>query len=1139
MPSSTSPPPHDPTPSSARSLSPPFSLHVKHDDLFPYAADHGSRTGRVSPPNLHELSGEALFGRSPLSPTSPPPPASSPVDYTAQTTMHEPALPVTDSAFVQREREARKKLRERYMVSLSGNEKLEKMLQILQEGVEYAAMVKGEKGRGGSGEEPRWKADGEKSIRERGRADPAANQNKTASPSKQAARGESPSSSPSRRHRPKLPPVDSVKAQRTPPLTPPATTSLLDSPAQSITSSHCTKRRENSTTKVASDPRTPNGDMTREHERFFTASEGGDASGERAARPHSSNSPRSSTFRSPGQFHVDAFGSPKLGTTRSPPPSPAYLDSRSPRSENFCSPLHSPPPFSPPYKSRPTSPTSPGTAALANPRSLTPMPSLPSSPPALDKARPALFRTLGYDFLPSRSMSRTHGVDDELTEEEKQWAELSRKVRDDGRGRDWWGMPIGFGGNWGKSILSPIVTETEPTHTSPALSSARSSFNSPGPPRSSHPSVCSPASSPPKLQPSQIDALPRSLLAQRLESDAQPGTSRSSSGRYFSAPYVVPPSAIGTSDGSLTARALELASTSPSDTGTDRTADLKRWVKGALAALEPGGGLGSGIPPVKEQERGAGNQRAESTPPSAVSGRRSSLQHDHRSPESRLELDGEGGQLSLDSLRLDSLLLNSPRHRQPSLTSPSGPAWRAPTSSSSDSVLSEERCHERRARGAKESEKLTQIEENIRDSFVQAELEMPDYESFISGSNGVRRSLGSMQNDAFSPPPPRPGQPLKPYRRGPFPVPELTEAEKEERRRKRKLGISPEIDAAPGESKAELRKRAWEEWLLFDQEKQRLVAQLSHEASPNDAQVYNALAKLHLRAPIPSAREFAEQLLVQSLQIDEGQPEIASLLARCIEGRDPKEAIRCRIALRYDPHSPDHHLNLATALQRASSPNSAADAYAGLARGFVDSPWEPIALFRLGQLAEDPHGLNDRLRAADAFEKALESLKRLSLLAPSLAEPGPWEALDELERMLLDALDGLRAAPNEHTSRSIDIYNETSLTLDHILAGLQHMSRSTAAAELAESSRRLAQQVDRSFERMRKAAEDDTLRQNALLKSLEDLSKELTTLPERLVSTARLMAKRPPHVAPPPPPPDPIEILLRKLEQARQLSRST
>ncbi|GAA5958410.1 hypothetical protein JCM21900_002185 [Sporobolomyces salmonicolor] len=922
MPSSTSPPPHDSTPSSARSLSPPFSLHIKHDDLFAYAADHGSRTGRVSPPNLHELGGEALFGRSPLSPTSRSPPASPRVDYTAPTTMHETALPVTDPASVQREREARKKLRERYMVSLSGNEKLEKMLQILQEGAEYAARVKGEKGRGGSGEEPRWKAGGEKSIREGGRADPT-KQNKTASPSKQTARGESPSSSPSRRHRPKLPLVDSGKAQSiregTPPLTPPATTSLLDSPVQSITSSHCTKRRENSSTKVASDPRTPNGDMTREHERFFTASEGGDSSGERAARPHSSNSPRSSTFRSPGQFHVDAFGSPKLGTARSPPPSPAYLDSRSPRLENCCSPLHSPPPFSPPYEPRPTSPTSPGTAALANPRSLTPMPSLPSSPLAFDKPRPALFRTLGYGFLPSRSMSRTHGVDDELTEEEKQWAELSRKVRDDGRGRDWWGMPIGFGGNWGKSILT----------------------------------------------------------------------------------------------------------------------------------------------------------------------------------------------------------------------------WRAPTSSSSDSVLSEERCHERRARCAKESEKLTQIEENSGDSFVQAELEMPDYESFISGSNGIRRSLGSMQNDAFSSPPPRPGQPLKPYRRGPFPVPELTEAEKEERRRKRKLGISPEIDAAPGESKAELRRRAWEEWLLFDQEKQRLVAQLSHEASPNDAQVYNALAKLHLRAPIPSAREFAEQLLVQSLQIDEGQPEIASLLARCIEGRDPKEAIRCRIALRHDPHSPDHHLNLATALQRASSPNSAADAYAGLARGFVDSPWEPIALFRLGQLAEDLHGLNDRLRAADAFEKALESLKRLSLLAPSLAKPGPWEALDELERVLLDALDRLRAAPNEHTSRSIDIYHETSLTLDHILAGLQHMSRSTAAAELAESSRRLAQQVDRSFERMKKAAEEDTLRRNALLKSLEDLSRELTTLPERLVSTARLMAKRPPHVAPPPPPPDPLEILLRKLEQARRLSRGT
>ncbi|GAA5898563.1 hypothetical protein JCM5296_006496 [Sporobolomyces johnsonii] len=990
MPSSPSPPPHDPTPSLARSLSPPFSLHSQHD-LFAYSADHGARTGMVSPHNLHELSGEALFGRSPLSPATALPTAPPPVDYTTPPQTGETALPASDPAFVQREREARKKLRERYMVSLSGNEKLEKMLQVLKEGVEYAAMIKEEKekGRRESGEETRWKADGE-TRKEGGRAD-ATDQQKSASPSQQTARGESQPTSPSRQLQPKLPLIDSVKAQSvregTPPLTPPATTSLLDSPTHSITSSRCSKRRENSSTKAASDPRTPTGDMARAHEHFFTASEGDDAIGELAAKPHPTDTPRSSTFPSAGQVHLDAFKSLKLGTTRSPPHSPAYLDSRSPRSENSSSPSHSPPPFSPHFKSRPTSPTSPGTAALADPRSLTPMPSLPSSSLVFEKARPALFRTLGYDFLPSRSMSRTHGLDDELTEEEKQWAELSRKVRDDGRGRDWWGMPVGFGGNWGKSILSPVITETEPTHTSPALSSTRSSLNSPRHPHSSHLSVCSPASSSSKRQPSRVDAPPRSPLSQRHESDTQPRALRSSRGRSVSASHIVPPSAAGTTEGSLTARALELASTSST-----------------------------------------------------------------------------------------------------------------------------------------EYEELTQIEESIRDSFAQAGLDMPDYESFSPGANGVRRSLSSMRNGAFSPPPPRPGQPLKPYRRGPFPVPELTQAEKEERRRKRKLGVSPEIDAAPGESRAELRKRAWEEWLLFDQEKQRLVAQLSHEASPSDAQVYNALAKLHLRAPIPSAREFAEQLLVQSLQIDEGQPEIASLLARCLEGRDPKEAIRWyRIALRHDPHSPDHHLNLAIALQRVSSPNSAADAYAGLARGFVDSPWEPIALFRLGQLAEDPNGLNDRLRAADAFEKALESLKRLRLLDPSLARPGPWEDLDELERMLLDSLDGLRGGPNERTPRSIDIYNETSLTLDHIVAGLQHMSRSTAAAEVAESSRKLAQQVDRSFERMKKVAEEDTLRQNALLKSLEDLKKELTTLPERLVSTARLMAKRPPHITPPPPPPDPSE----------------
>ena len=73
-----------------------------------------------------------------------------------------------------------------------------------------------------------------------------------------------------------------------------------------------------------------------------------------------------------------------------------------------------------------------------------------------DNPRPALFRTLpSGDYLPSRSMNRLRGVDEEMDLEELEWVEKSRRVRDDGTGRDWWGNPVGMG-DWGRTILSEL-----------------------------------------------------------------------------------------------------------------------------------------------------------------------------------------------------------------------------------------------------------------------------------------------------------------------------------------------------------------------------------------------------------------------------------------------------------------------------------------------------------------------------------------------------------------------------------------------------------------------------------------------------------------------------------------------------------
>ena len=158
---------------------------------------------------------------------------------------------------------------------------------------------------------------------------------------------------------------------------------------------------------------------------------------------------------------------------QSEPNSPtSTLRSRSPPPSTFARPSLSPPvspvrysrspetyPLSPDSLEYDTSLTSPlpfpqfsNFSQFEDPRSLTPMPLDPS----FDKPRSALFRTLpSGDYLPSRSMNRLRGVDEEMDLEELEWVEKSRRVRDDGTGRDWWGNPVGMG-DWGRTILSEL-----------------------------------------------------------------------------------------------------------------------------------------------------------------------------------------------------------------------------------------------------------------------------------------------------------------------------------------------------------------------------------------------------------------------------------------------------------------------------------------------------------------------------------------------------------------------------------------------------------------------------------------------------------------------------------------------------------
>lgn len=96
------------------------------------------------------------------------------------------------------------------------------------------------------------------------------------------------------------------------------------------------------------------------------------------------------------------------------------------------------------------------------------MPSPPVAPssgasfPHLERERAPLFRALGWSYLPARSGLRTQRaplVDDELGPEEREWAERTRRVPDDGGLRDFWGNPVGLGGgDWGRAVLSASLS---------------------------------------------------------------------------------------------------------------------------------------------------------------------------------------------------------------------------------------------------------------------------------------------------------------------------------------------------------------------------------------------------------------------------------------------------------------------------------------------------------------------------------------------------------------------------------------------------------------------------------------------------------------------------------------------------------
>ncbi|GAA6060189.1 hypothetical protein JCM10212_005190 [Sporobolomyces blumeae] len=883
--------------------------------------------------------------------------------------------------------------------------------------------------------------------------------------------------------------------------------------------------------------------------------------------------------------------SPKEGRS---PRDPRYFDSfpplsptpmRSPESARTSSPL----PFPEHYDPMPLSlPRGVDPLDPLDLRSLTPMPDAASSTFAYDKPRPLLYRTLGTDYLPSRSMNRLRGVDEELTDEDKAWAERSRKVKDDGRGRDWWGHAVGHNGDWGKTILSPIFNETEPSQSAASrVSSPRSAHSYRAPPRQVQ-----------RSSPEQPSALVTSSatyerfpLAQASKKEPVSGLVPSSLSRTSSNGTRRQRSKLDARSGPTSpgpSREKDHGRSAMSDERERRDAEMRDWARRTVEAYQ-----------AQRDARAGGSSDFLRGRLSGEDGqdRRGDWHEGYGgpglSPEANLEVPVRDQPVVSIHDFASTPFASTPLFER--VTSPRDGTTSPPTSHSRYSNSSEPRETTHIFPEIPNSNESHAHRSTSRDPPCADSIRRPRSPSTSANARSRSQSLDGL----------RPRRPIG------IPVPQPTEAERAERRRLRKFGLSREAGLDPTETKAGQRNAAWKEWSDFLDRKDQITKHFRAEPCLEDVPVYNALAKLYLETSNPAAQQTAEEVLEQSLQLDPDSPETNALMATTLESRDPAAAIRhYQIALANEPSNAQYHANLASALERFASPSSAVDAWDDMASTLAGTPNEPIALVRLGRLVLNR--LGDRARARRALVDALEAVKRLRLTEPGMRYDGPWDKLEEVEGQALDLLDDLssRRGTNENPPRLIDgqkrrrraasldgssgrfkalrgwadsslsvvedgigalrrsnptnipqrfrshpqaiphdgthadpptefpaqIRTETSETIDRALEVINLIVSDRTAADVASETARLSRSIQSALAKIRASSRSELDLGRELVARLQGLEKDFEALPAKLVATAKLAASRPPGARPPPSQSDPLDAMRHKLVAAKRLS---